>query len=285
MANGVLEVLAPRFHINANTKFTKENLADFPTSPIIGERAFVLGIEYVYTDATGSDTWYPLSNQRFHHTHVQNSDATQWIVNHGLNSVDFIYTVYDVDGSVRVNNLPANIEIIDNNNFSVNFVEAVSGRCVVFVTTTTVAINTVTTLTENFSRNGDDFTVGDGDDNIHLNTGPTKYLNLNSSNVTLSGSGDMVLQGTLTAKGGVTNIESTDLQISDNVITLNKDVVGAPVLNAGIEVERGDLTNALFQWNETSDTFQAGIDGDTKDIVLTDDVRIQPHIMYYMANI
>lgn len=65
----------------------------------------------------------------------------------------------------------------------------------------------------------------------------------------------------LVVEGTTTTIESTTVTIADNVIVLNKNVTGAPSTNAGIEVERGDETNASILWDETADLWKVGIAG------------------------
>lgn len=69
---------------------------------------------------------------------------------------------------------------------------------------------------------------------------------------------DLVVTGDLTVSGTTTTINTTDLNVADNIVRLNSDYVGStPTANAGIEVERGTLTNATLQWNETSDKWEA----------------------------
>jgi len=65
----------------------------------------------------------------------------------------------------------------------------------------------------------------------------------------------VVVKGDLIVKGTTTTIETQELKIADNIITLNSDFTsGAPSENAGIEVLRGDEgTIAILQWNESDD--------------------------------
>ena len=89
-----------------------------------------------------------------------------------------------------------------------------------------------------------------------------------SSNVTFN---DVIVSGNLTVSGTTTNIDTTNLTVSDNIIILNNDVTGTPSQNAGIEVERGDQTNAVLQWNETSDHWEISSGGTTGRIITTGD--------------
>ena len=65
----------------------------------------------------------------------------------------------------------------------------------------------------------------------------------------------------MTVSGTTTTINSNQLNVGDNIITLNSDETGTPSQNAGIEVERGTGTNVQLRWNETSDKWQFTNDG------------------------
>tara|TARA_B100001093_G_scaffold277143_1_gene264886 strand:+ start:28272 stop:31358 length:3087 start_codon:yes stop_codon:yes gene_type:complete len=69
--------------------------------------------------------------------------------------------------------------------------------------------------------------------------------------------GNLTVDGDLTVSGTTTTINTATLNISDNIIVLNNDVTGAPSENAGLEVERGNVVNAGFRWNETSNYWEA----------------------------
>ena len=79
---------------------------------------------------------------------------------------------------------------------------------------------------------------------------------------------DLVVNN-LTVRGTTTTIDSTELSINDNIITLNSNFDGDnPVVNGGIEVERGTLTNASLIWDESNDLWKAGLAGSEKTVVL-----------------
>lgn len=80
-------------------------------------------------------------------------------------------------------------------------------------------------------------------------------------------SGDLTVSGNLTVDGTLTYLNTTNLDISDNEITLNADWVGAPTQDAGIRVERGSSTDALIRWNETLDKWQAGDESDQQNLI------------------
>lgn len=74
---------------------------------------------------------------------------------------------------------------------------------------------------------------------------------------------DLILTGNLTVQGTTTTVDTENLLVSDNIVTLNSDVTGTPTENAGIEVERGTSTNVGIRWNETVDAWQFTNDGIT----------------------
>ena len=71
------------------------------------------------------------------------------------------------------------------------------------------------------------------------------------------------IPGNLTVSGTTTSVETTNTEIFDNIIRLNAGHTGAPTLNAGIEVERGDETDVQLRWNETFQKWQITNDGAT----------------------
>lgn len=72
---------------------------------------------------------------------------------------------------------------------------------------------------------------------------------------------DVIITGNLTVQGVQTSVESTDTVIKDKTITLNSGETGAGVGpagagSAGIEVDRGSLTNVALRWNDIVDRWQ-----------------------------
>ena len=78
----------------------------------------------------------------------------------------------------------------------------------------------------------------------------------NQSDDTATFSGNLVVSGNLTVSGTTTTINTDTLNVADNIVVLNSDATGPASASAGIEVERGDDTNVVFQWNETNDRWQ-----------------------------
>jgi len=65
----------------------------------------------------------------------------------------------------------------------------------------------------------------------------------------------VVIAGNLSVTGTTTTVNSTTVELGDNIILLNKGEANTPTANAGFEVERGTSDNVSFIWNETSDYF------------------------------
>lgn len=92
-----------------------------------------------------------------------------------------------------------------------------------------------------------------GDYNIKVRDGGT--ITLNPGNT-----GDVVVVGNLTVGGIVTAVSSTELEIEDRIITVNKGETGPGVTltYAGLEVDRGtyvdstEVPRAAIVWNETN---------------------------------
>lgn len=80
---------------------------------------------------------------------------------------------------------------------------------------------------------------------------------------------DLTVGGNLTVNGTTTTLNTTELLVEDNIITLNSGVTGTPVLNAGIEVERGDSPNVIIRWNESTDTWELTRDGTNYEEITT----------------
>ena len=75
--------------------------------------------------------------------------------------------------------------------------------------------------------------------------------------------GDVIVGGDLTVSGTTTTINTNELNIGDNIITLNSDETGTPSQNAGIEVERGTSANVAIRWNEGTNVWEFSNDGTT----------------------
>ena len=73
--------------------------------------------------------------------------------------------------------------------------------------------------------------------------------------------GNVVIAGDLTVSGNTTTVNTEQLNVEDNIITLNSGVTGAPTLNGGVEINRGTSTDVSILWNETTDKWTFTNDG------------------------
>jgi len=69
-------------------------------------------------------------------------------------------------------------------------------------------------------------------------------------------SGNQTITGDLTVQGTTTTIDSQQLVVEDNIITINENASSAT--DAGIMINRTSANNALFIWDETLDKFRFG---------------------------
>ena len=83
--------------------------------------------------------------------------------------------------------------------------------------------------------------------------------------------GNVTVAGNLIVSGTTTTVNSETVTINDNIIVLNNNSAATPSENAGIEVERGDSTNASLIWNESQDKWYAGLAGAEVKILTTAD--------------
>ena len=75
-------------------------------------------------------------------------------------------------------------------------------------------------------------------------------------NFALDVNGNTRITGDLTVNGTTTTIDSQNLVVEDNIITINENASGAT--DAGIMINRTSENNALFIWDETVDKFRFG---------------------------
>lgn len=83
---------------------------------------------------------------------------------------------------------------------------------------------------------------------------------------------NVIIQGDLTVNGTEVIVNVETLSIKDAIITLNSAATGqtAPfMVDSGIEILRNSGTTAVLLWNEATQTWTAGVTGETYGIVLT----------------
>jgi len=67
--------------------------------------------------------------------------------------------------------------------------------------------------------------------------------------------------GNLNVTGTINSVNTTQVNIVDNVINLNTDFAGDPTVDAGIRVERGNAADVQIRWHEGLDLWQITNDG------------------------
>jgi len=106
--------------------------------------------------------------------------------------------------------------------------------------------------------------------NIKIQDGKLNIISP-SGTVDVDINGNLTVSNDLVILGSTTTIDTANLTISDNVIVLNKNEVGAGVTQgtAGIEIERGTSPNVLLRWSETATSWEITNDGTTFSKILT----------------
>jgi len=91
------------------------------------------------------------------------------------------------------------------------------------------------------------------------NTISNSKLSITGGSIT----GSLDVAGNLTVRGGVTFIESNQINIGDAILNLNADINQSanPTENAGLSIDRGLAANVALLWNETTDKWTFTNDG------------------------
>jgi len=89
----------------------------------------------------------------------------------------------------------------------------------------------------------------------------------------LSVTGNTTITGNLTVDGTSFTANTVTVLIEDNLLVINKNETGAGVTAgvAGIEVERGSVTNYQFLFDETQDNFRIGMAGSLQAVATRED--------------
>lgn len=101
----------------------------FPSSPTAGRIVFVDKRVWICAELSGGQPiWVPLTNQIDTYLHTQQTSSDTWTITHNLNTGTPLVQVYDTTNKLVI---PGDVEVTDNNNVSVTFGTAVSGRAIV----------------------------------------------------------------------------------------------------------------------------------------------------------
>jgi hypothetical protein len=102
-------------------------LTTFPSTPVVGQLAFVNSVVYICVTAGALPVWVPLTREITAYTHSQQVAALTWNITHDLNTTSVNVQVYDNLSKVMI---PADIETISNSNIQITFNTAQAGRAV-----------------------------------------------------------------------------------------------------------------------------------------------------------
>ena len=69
----------------------------------------------------------------------------------------------------------------------------------------------------------------------------------------------LTVAGNLTVNGTLTSLDTTNLDIEDNLFQLNAGLTGSPVNDSGMLINRGNQDNGIFMWDESADKFTLGL--------------------------
>jgi len=69
----------------------------------------------------------------------------------------------------------------------------------------------------------------------------------------------LTVAGNLTVNGTLTSLDTTNLDIEDNLFQLNAGLTGSPVNDSGMLINRGNQDNGIFMWDESADKFTMGL--------------------------
>jgi hypothetical protein len=97
--------------------------------------------------------------------------------------------------------------------------------------------------------------------------------------------GILTVTGDLNVEGNLNAVNRTEINLEDNTIVLNTGSTGTPSVNAGIQVERGDETNASLLWNETSNEWEVGLLGSETAISLEGHTHVASDITDFNSQV
>lgn len=101
----------------------------FPTTPKVGQIAFVNKIVYICVqDTPAPAVWIPLTREITVYTHDQTVNSDTWTVNHNLNTTSVNVQVYGTNNKLLI---PDEVEILNPNQISITFSDSMQGKAVV----------------------------------------------------------------------------------------------------------------------------------------------------------
>ncbi len=224
-----------------------------------------------------SDLVAPTSGNDGHYLKYDHA-TTRFIWGAGGGGGSGISEIVDDTSPQLGGNLQSNsndIEMADNDKIALGTGErgklvhtGASGKLQLFSTTGGIDIRTyandevIAISSDDGSGGIANYIIADG------STGATELYHYGSKKIETTSTGaevtgSLTVSGDLTVNGTTTTINTTELTVSDNIITLNNDETGTPSQNAGIAVERGTSSNVDIRWNEGTDKWEFTNDGAT----------------------
>lgn len=101
----------------------------FPTTPKVGQIAFVNKIVYICVqDTPAPAVWIPLTREITVYTHDQSVNSDTWTVSHNLNTTSVNVQVYGTNNKLLI---PDEVEILNPNQISITFSDSIQGKAVV----------------------------------------------------------------------------------------------------------------------------------------------------------
>lgn len=232
--------LLSRLKVPSSSTIIWENRDTFPSSPSEGTTVFKEHILYIYATLNGLTTWYPLTNIRDSYVHVQGSPALTWTITHNLNSDDFIYLVYDNTGEIVQLVSPTNISV---SSFDLEFTEATSGKCIVFVSSES---QVQVVMSDIFEKTGNDITIKG-----HLIPSEDSVFNL----------------GSATNKWKDAYFSANTIYVGDNLTLTGTGITVTPPVNASSPADQPNIISSKISL--TSFTYNPG----------SGDILIKPSII------
>jgi hypothetical protein len=95
---------------------------------------------------------------------------------------------------------------------------------------------------------------------------------------------NVTVQGNLTVTGTVTTVNTEEINLADNKILLNSNFAGTPTENGGFIINRGNLANTEFIWNEFNDRWEFTNNGTVYYPVATSTTDLQEGANLYYTN-
>jgi hypothetical protein len=123
--------------------------------------------------------------------------------------------------------------------------------------------------------------LGD-DDHPHYHNdtrGDLRYLKLIGGTIL----NDLIVLGNLSVSGTQFTSSTETVLIEDNLLYLNNGETASGISEgiAGIQIDRGTATDYLIVFDDTTDTFKAGISGSLQSVAMREDTPINNYIAYW----